>query len=51
MRLPAKKTIWTAAACVAGGVLLFVPGSIPMLAVGAVLGCWGRGKLERYLQD
>ncbi len=51
MRLPEKKTIWTAAACAAGAALLFIPGSIPMLAAGAALGYWGRGRLERYLQD
>ncbi len=51
MRLPEKKTIWTATACAAGAALLFIPGSIPLLAAGAALGYWGRGKLERYLRD
>ncbi|HWS43350.1 MAG TPA: hypothetical protein VN421_09740 [Pseudoflavonifractor sp.] len=51
MRWPKKKTIWTAVACAAGAALLFVPGSIPILVVGAALGYWGRSKVEQYLHD
>lgn len=51
MRLPEKKTIIAVAGCAAGAALLFIPGSIPMLAAGATLGYWGRGRLERYLRD
>ncbi len=51
MRLPKKKTIWTAAACAAGAAILLVPGAIPVLAVGVGLGYWGRSKLEPYLKD
>lgn len=47
MRLPSKRTLGTAAACAAGAALLFFPGSILMLVLGAALGFWGHTKLNQ----
>ena len=47
MRLPSKRTLGTAAACAAGAALLFFPGSILMLVIGAALGVWGHGRLKQ----
>lgn len=51
MQLPSKKTLKTAAACAAGAALLFFPGSVLMLGVGAALGCWGHSKYQAFLSD
>ena len=42
-----KRTLKTAAACALGAAVLFFPGSVVMLAVGAALGYWGCVKLNR----
>ena len=47
MRLPSTRTLGTAAACAAGAALLFFPGSILMLVIGAALGFWGHGRLKQ----
>lgn len=46
MKLPGKQTVRTAALCAAGAAVLFFPGGLLMLAVGAVLGFWGCAKLH-----
>lgn len=47
MRLPSKQTAKTAAACALGAAVLLFPGSVLMLATGAVIGFWGCSKLEQ----
>ncbi|EDN00170.1 hypothetical protein BACCAP_02003 [Pseudoflavonifractor capillosus ATCC 29799] len=47
MRLPSRRTAKTAAACALGAAVLLFPGSVLMLAAGAVLGFWGCVRLEQ----
>jgi len=44
-----RKYLWGAGACAAVGAVLLFPGSVVMLAVGAVLGFQGRAWLEQTL--
>lgn len=41
------RTLKTTAVCALGAAVLFFPGSVVMLAVGAALGFWGCSKLHR----
>ena len=41
MRLPSRRTAKPAAACALGAAVLLFPGSVLVLAAGAVLGFWG----------
>ena len=47
MRLPSRRTVKTAAACALVAAVLLFPGSVLMLAAGAVLGFWGCARLEQ----
>lgn len=46
--IPGKKSIWTVAACAAGAAVLFFPGSVILLALGAGLGVWGKSRFEHF---